>query len=386
MKNTKKYLISFIFIIVLIQGVFSEQLQNYAWGYSLDLPEGFVMSSNDNNARYQFDHSMLPITLIIASYGQDRYASTQDALNGVYSALQLDGDSENVTWRQTINTVGIFSMVIEGQEYKGWAVSVAMPRNMGTSVFLCYAPTSQYDSLEQVIVSTLDSVGIIGSTALDQGLLTRYAFPPEGDVEVTVEIGLKEIRSFIDKSDVLANEFVVQREYAILTFFAETPLWKEAWQRFYRMIYKDAYKRLQKLSFSIYNGLQADIKQEHGEDFDRVLAQTLLTWVQGFEYERIPLGTDFVPLPAIVLGEGSDCDSRALFLAVLMSHMRYDTMLFVSRDYGHAFFGIAIDGEGARLSAEGISYLLGETTAPVSIGLVPQDMSEISKWIAIEGL
>ncbi len=383
-----KRLIALI-IIILLCGTFSlvsEQLVSTKWGYSLDLPEGYAITSSQDGDRYQFDHSLFSVTLLIASYDIERFETAQAALENVYDSLQLQGDMEALLWNNEEQVVGMYGFSTSGVDYTGWAVSVLLPGAKGTTVFLCYAPSAQFTQNEQIIISTLDSIGTSQGAVLQAGILTSFAYPKEGDQQIELEVSGKKINTTIDKSDIAASEFVVQREYAILTYFANTQLWKEAWQRFYRIVYRDSYKRLQRVSFSMYNALYRDIKEAYPDDFDKELAQTLLTWVQGFEYLRIPLGTDFVPLPSIISGEGSDCDSRALLLAVLMNQMRYDTMLFVSREYSHALFGIAIEGEGARLESNGISYLLGETTAPVSIGLVPQEMSEITNWIAIDGL
>ncbi len=369
-----------------ISTITAEQLQSTKWGYTLDLPEGYELASSQNGDRYQFNHSMLPITFMIASYGQERYEDAFMALENVYKSLSLQGDMEKVRWLNEENAIGTFTLNINGEEYLGWAVSVLLTEDKGTSVFLAYAPSSQFAQCEQIIISTLDSINLVRGSILETGIITRYAYPPEGDKQITLEIAGQTIDAKIDLVDEIASEFVVQREYDILVFFSSTPLWKEAWQRFYRIIYRDSYKRLQRVAFTLYNDLYFDIKRDHPDDPDTVFAQTLLTWVQDFEYLRIPLGTDFVPLPSVVSGKGSDCDSRALLLAVLMDQMRYKTMLFISREYSHALFGIAIEGEGARLEHDGVSYLLGETTAPVSLGLVPQGMSEISNWIAIEGL
>ncbi len=386
-KKTKiNFTLCYMLLLMTLGMLNAEQLQSSKWGYSLDLPEGYVLDSSQNGDRFQFSHTMLPVTLVIASYTKDRYENSTIALNAVYENLSLKGESETLRWRNEENAVGFFTLSAGGVGYTGWAASIALPEEKGTAVFLCYSPTTQFAQNEQIIISTLDSIDVLQGTILHAGILTTYAYPKEGDQSVELDIDGKKITTVIDKSDIAASDFIVQREYDILTFFANTPLWKEAWQRFYRVIYRDSYKRLQRVSFSIYNALYLDIETDDKAEFDRALTQKLLTWVQGFTYERIPLGTDFVPLPAAISGEGSDCDSRALLLSVLMSQMRYETMLFISREYGHALFGISIAGDGARLEHNGIHYLLGETTAPIALGLVPQDMSEVSKWIGIDGL
>ncbi len=382
-----KHVLSMLFaLLLLLCPLASEEFYSPDWGYSIDLPEGFNVTSAQDNARYQFDHSLLPITFVIASYPLERYENTSVALESVYTSLQLQGETIAVTWSQTENKLGYFSMKASDVPYTGWAAAVELPNNKGVTVLLSYAPKSPYALYEQIMVSALDSFSPDMENDLEVGIFTHYGFPNEGDKNIEIEIGGKTIQTVLDKSDSMASDFVMQREYAILTYFAETPMWKQAWQRFYRMMYRDSYERLERVASSIYNALYEDIKKDNPQNYSRVFAQTMLSWTQGFTYERIPLGTDFTPLPAILEGFGSDCDSRALLLSVLMAQMDYNTMLFVSRDYGHAFFGIDIEGDGARLEENGINYLLGETTADVSIGLVPQDMSEISKWIAIEGL
>ncbi len=387
MKNQykKNSIVGAMLFFVLIT-LHSEQLYSPKWGYLLDIPEGFVLTSEQDDSRFQFEHTLIPVYMLVASYPLERYKTAMESLENVYSVLQLKGEKVSVNWNDSESVIGTFTLVSGGQNYTGWAISVANPSNNGTTVMLAYSPSEQFPQYEQIIISALDSLQIVTSKGYTAGVFTSYAFPNEGNLAISAEIGGKTINSVIDKSDVDAATFVMEREYAILTFFANTELWKEAWQRFYRMIYTDSWPRLERLAKAIYESLYQDLQQKNPNGVDIDLTQALLTWVQGFDYERIPLGTDFTPLPAILKGHGSDCDSRALLLAVLMSHMDYKTMLFVSRDYSHAFFGIAIEGQGARLNESGVSYLLGETTAPVSIGMVPQDMSEITKWIGISGL
>ncbi len=387
MKQLLKTIVSImlLFIASLIP-LCAEQLQSSYWGYTLDLPEGFVLSSQQGSSHFQFDHSLVPVSLLIASYEKERYTTAKQALTASYKSLNVQGETHSVRWRNNDNEVGSFLMQHGGVDYAGWAVSVVLPEEKGVTVCIAYAPKNVFSQYESIIVSALDSIGIDRGSHFEAGILTRYEFENEGDITITTEINGITVEGVMDKVDVKASEYVIQREYDILVFFSQTDYWQEAWQRFYRIVYRDSYKRLERFSFSLYNALYLDLEKNDPENFDTNLTQILLTWVQNFEYLRIPLGTDFVSLNAIIAGKGSDCDSRALLLAVIMNQMRYDTMLFVSREYSHAFFGIAIEGPGARLSHNGTSYLLGETTAPVALGLVPQEFSEISKWIGINGL
>ena len=45
--------------------------------------------------------------------------------------------------------------------------------------------------------------------------------------------------------------------------------------------------------------------------------------------------------------------------------------------------GIAIDAPGAKMAVNNTNYLVGETTAPVAIGLIAKDISVITDWIPV---
>ena len=160
--------------------------------------------------------------------------------------------------------------------------------------------------------------------------------------------------------------------------YMNSPLWKEAWQRYYRMIFKDSCKRLQKVSFDIYGALAPDCKDE--TDF----AQKLLSWTQEFKYEREKTASDFASLPSIISGGGSDCDSRSMLIAVILQSMNIDSIIFVSSEFHHAVAGLVSSQPGFGFSVESKTYLTGETTVPgLTWGIIDKNQSDFSKWISV---
>jgi hypothetical protein len=106
-----------------------------------------------------------------------------------------------------------------------------------------------------------------------------------------------------------------------------------------------------------------------------------LAWVQSFIYERDQTGSDFVnPVSAILEGRG-DCDSRALVWAIILEQANIPAAMMVSQEYSHAMGLVDIAGPGARFEIENKKWLVAETTAPVSLGLIGQDVSGIEHWI-----
>ena len=382
----KKKLIFSSIIFLFFSTIFADVIYSPDWDYSLDLPEGFLIVDEQDRARFRLQHSALPVELLILSYNNERYDTSRLALDDVFTKLQAEFDIAEIEWRNETQSIGCFSATMNNVLQTGWAVSVVLPENRGTTVFLCYAPEEIFADCEQIVISCLDSICIDRGSNFEAGIFTQYAFPNEGEQKIELEIAGKKIKTSIDSVDVLANEFVIQREYNILKFYADSDMWKEAWQRYYRLIYRDSYKRLEKVAFDIYSKLSSDIRKNNSDNFESAFAQTLLSWVQTFEYKRIPVGTDFASLLSIIGGEGSDCDSRAMLLCVLLDQMNYDTMLFVSLEYSHAILGINLEGVGAKISVGDKNYLVGETTAPVNLGQIAQNQSDLNKWIHIEGM
>jgi hypothetical protein len=202
--------------------------------------------------------------------------------------------------------------------------------------------------------------------------------------------------ALFDRVDAEAAQFLADREFKVLLRYAEGPQWKEAWIRFYRMIYRDAWDRLADAAFSLERIWNLDAagdepasnrappgKEADPTAADRETAARALAWVQSFTYERNLLGSDFVnPVSAALEGRG-DCDSRAILWAIVLGHANIPAAIMVSREYGHAMGLADLDGPGARFEAEGRNWLVAETTAPVAPGLIAAGNADPAKWIGV---
>ncbi|OJF77091.1 MAG: hypothetical protein BKP49_02835 [Treponema sp. CETP13] len=377
-----------IIFFALVGPIHAELLYNSTWNYTLDLPEGFELVATDGVDSFQYTHSFMPITTIIKSYSFDKYASSKETIQASFTQINATALSEidSVDWQNQDCSIAMFSMQFEGVSYEGWAFSCSLPSKKGMVLLLTYATAEKADNCQQFLLSVLDSFYLGTENIKNPGAITSYAFPSTEDISYIVHIADKDIPVTMDKEAAMANEFVIEREYAILTLYSNSELWREAWQRYYRMIYRDSYLRLQQASFEIYSQLYPLAKEIDPEHTNRELAQILLTWTQGFSYEREKTNSDFANLPSIISGDGSDCDSRSMLLSVLLAHMNCQTMMFVSAEFSHALFGIATEGskgKNAHIVVDGTSYLLGETTGHVDLGLIAVEMSDITKWISV---
>lgn len=381
-----KKLFYFLLIIFAITSYsFSEQITDRDFGFSLDIPEGFEIADyTEDGMSYVFSHPNIPVTLVMKLTEEKNAKSAAEVLNKNLKKLNASGETDSFKWNGTVCGISYFSMSLD-DNYSGWAVSAPVKIHDYYVILLCYAPESK-KGCDQFIISTINSLSINNEYLNTPGIITSYAFPPEGSESVLLKIGGKEIKTSLDKSDEEAAKFVIELEYSVLNLYANHKMWKEAWQRYYRMIYRDNAGRLQQTAKNIYDSIYPELKKSKPQDADIKYAQALLSWVQTFGYERAQskIESDFTSLPASIKGKGSDCDSRSMLVSVLLNYTGIDTAMLVSREYSHAVVVTDIPAPGQTFTMEnGREYLFGETTARVTWGMLAQDQADRTKWIPV---
>ena len=381
-----KKLFYFLFIIFAITSYsFSEQITDRDFGFSLDIPEGFEIADyTEDGMSYVFSHPNIPVTLVMKLTEEKNAKSAAEVLNKNLKKLNASGETDSFKWNGTVCGISYFSMSLD-DNYSGWAVSAPVKIQDYYVILLCYAPESK-KGCDQFIISTINSLSINNEYLNTPGIITSYAFPPEGSESVLLKIGGKEIKTSLDKSDEEAAKFVIDLEYSVLNLYANHKMWKEAWQRYYRMIYRDNAGRLQQTAKNIYDSIYPELKKSKPQDADIKYAQALLSWVQTFGYERTQskIESDFTSLPASIKGKGSDCDSRSMLVSVLLNYTGIDTAMLISREYSHAVVVTDIPAPGQTFTMEnGREYLFGETTARVTWGMMAQDQADRTKWIPV---
>ena len=377
-----------IFLLLIFfsfSGLWAEQITDRDFGFSLDIPEGFEIADyTEDGMSYIFSHPNIPVTLIMKITTEPGLTTAADILKKNLGKLNAKSQIDSFMWNGSPCGVGTFTMTLD-DNYFGWATSAPVKIQDFYVLLICYAPESK-KGCEQFIISTINSLCIDSEKLNTPGIITSYAFPPEGRKSLTLKIGTSQINTSIDKSDEEAAKFIIDLEYAVLKLYANHKMWKEAWQRYYRMIYRDNSGRLQEAASDIYNTLYPELKRTKPQDADIKYAQALLSWVQTFGYERAASKdeSDFTSLPAAISGKGSDCDSRSMLICALLNYTGIDTALLISREYSHAMVVTDIPAPGQTFTMEnGREYLFGETTARVTWGMIAQDQADRKKWIPV---
>ena len=383
-KGMQRLFLLFLIFFAATQS-FAEPITDRDFGFSLDVPEGFEIADyTQDGMSYVFSHPNIPVTLIMKITGEPDAQDSREVLKTNLAKLSAKGDTDSFLWSGKTCGISNFSMQID-TSYTGWAVTAPVKITGYYVLLLCYAPSDK-PGCEQFIISTLNSLCINDDLKNTPGIITSYAFPAEGRKTISVKIGDKQIKTSLDKIDEEAAKFTVDLEYAVLNLYANHKMWKEAWQRYYRMVYRDNAGRLEQAAADIYNALYPDLKMKYHQDADIKYAQSLLTWVQGFGYQRAATKneSDFTSLPAAISGKGSDCDSRSMLVSALLNYTGIDTAILISREYSHAITVTDIPAPGQTFTMEnGREYLMGETTAKVTWGMISQDHADRTKWIPV---
>ena len=366
--------------------LFSEIILDKDFGFSLDIPEGFELAdSTEDGTSILLSHPNLPVTLAIKIYYQKEYKSSSESLNSALNKLSAQGSIDELTWQGKKCSISTFNMSLD-QNYKGWAVGAPVKLD-SYLVVLGYAPENIFQQCQFFIVSAINSLCIDDNSYNTPGIFIDYAFPKAGKEQFSCNIAGKTITSSLDKSDSEAADCLINIEYSVLMLYAKHPKVMEAWERYYRLIYRDSFARIANFSSDLYEELYPLAQTENPNNPNIAYAQKILSWVQGFHYKRADEKTasDFTSLPATLLGQGNDCDSRSLLVCTLLKSVGIDSIFLFSPSYSHALAATAIKAGGQTylLKENNVEYLMGETTANVTWGMIAQEHADRKKWVPV---
>jgi hypothetical protein len=406
----------FLFLFIPAVSGLSSPLYSPAWGFRLDLPEGYEYTGGDGKTRFSFQHPGGAVfdLAVYARPNQTVKALVDDTIRRLGSR----GDVSYFEYRNKLaalielkfsdpgsgNSGGREPGRSSGAPLEGWALCVELGRPAGENaaargasagppllLALAYGPAGKTD-LAVLHLSALDSLAPSEMERRFPGPITAFSYP-RGDLRKRPLAGLN-FEALTGEHDADAAQALVDREYGVLRRYLTSGQWQEAWVRFYRAIYRDSWERLADAAFQLERywnapppgsqeaGPQAAGPAKTGEE-NRALAGKALGWVQSFVYERDLMGSDFVNLVSAAFEGRGDCDSRALLWAIVLSQANIPAAIMVSREYGHAMGLADLEGPGARFEAEGKKWLAAETTAPVGLGLIGKDVSNIEAWLGV---
>jgi len=247
-------------------------------------------------------------------------------------------------------------------------------------VAISFSAVEDFDAYRDTLLSTLDSIALGENGLLEPGPVSRAVspYPDEDREQFRIDFEGISIPVALSPAAMEATQELIEREARVLVVYGGTEYADAAWRRYYRMLFRDLYRR----SRPLYAALRQHLSPEDYSDYE--IAVKLLEWVQDFEYERLDTLSDcLTPLRAAVEHRG-DCDARGLLYAIMLHYYGIDSVLMVSAVYSHSMVGVDVDGKGARFGHNGKDYLVAETTDQVELGLIDRSMADPNKWLGID--
>lgn len=379
----------FIFSLLIFVPVYCLELQSPEFGFFMDIPEGFLLTEKRGNDRYRFQNLVFPAEMQIAVYPAENFNTGKEALDHITGQIGSGEPVSEFTWRH--RKAAIAKLVFpQGQNPapdipggSGWGAAAELPLGKGWITVISYNYSDSLkkspveiseEEIELFHLSVLDSFSTDMGTGYSAGLVTTFCFPKEGEIHSTFETAKTKIPVPFDKSDQEASQYLIEREFKILTKYMGNEYMTDAWKRYYRMIYRDSWERLEKAAFILDNHLPENPRER---------AEELIQWLFDFTYERNFQGSDFLNLPEAFTDRWGDCDTRSLLLVLLMKQTGTDGVLLISPEFGHSVAAIAIDRDGTYFQINGKKYAVVDLTSSKTGGKLAEEMADPSKWFAV---
>ena len=363
----------------------AEPLLLAPFGCSLDLPEGWVPVSGDDPSRLSFSNPLSGAMLQCGIFTHDPDLGAETLGKDFSKQLSAREKGASFSSPAGMRTSRRWIFRVQAPPFRGFLLVVSGihgSRIHGSgspaeedALLVAFIPAASFDRERDSLVSVLDSFSPDEEGRLLPGPVSQSLSPfPARDLRrAHLDFLGGAVEVSVGRGEVEATQGLIEREARILVAYKAGH--REAWQRYYRMIYRDNYRRLD----GVFAGIRGRLRQRGIAPGEYPVE--LLSWIQGFSYVRTGTLSDFLSPVSAVLSASGDCDSLAILYAALLDHLGIDAILFVSTKYSHALAGVDISRPGATIDFEGRRYLVAEMTERVPIGLIAQDMADASAWI-----
>ena len=384
----KKNRISLLLLLCFITAFHSQQLyaKEYyleTWECFLDLPQG-ITPVEITGDKATFGDENETVFFQIKVYPPGSYDSAGDMFRDIKEKIKADGEGAPFVYQDKDAHFGDLSFNIGPVSYKGYSVMInSSDRDW---VILSFCETEVYDAFHFNLLSAIDSFSIDIPALYKPGPVSAFyetSFDKPAPVTISVPFENGRIDIEADANAIEASEVTAEREAWVLSQFSAEDT--DAWSRFYRMIYRDNFEKIEALSDRVSRMLAPGTGGTGGGRLtDTDISARLLSWLQDFSYARTGTIADFSPPLSALRDHAGDCDSLGLIYIMLLKRYGIDAILMVSAEYSHSMAAVDIPGQGARFSFGGRQFLVAELTENVSLGQINAAMADPAKWLGIE--
>lgn len=347
--------------------------------YTVFVPEGWSTLDATDLSELSFVSDDQTVVFQISVFDGSDYRSSLEMHEHLTADFRTESDGERFKYNGDDAYLADVVFTDGANELRGWFLFIN--RTDRDYYLFSFAGRDYYEDKLPFILSVLDSFRIEDNgTKLLPGAVSQfyYPFPGKGDAMAQMVLGGNIVSFQTDLQEFDASQMVIEREAQLMKYYqdlGDKPKFEEAWKRYYNIIYRDNYSRFASLAESIESAL--------ARYDDREKAVILLNWIQNFEYTSSGTFSDLLSPISAVSHEKGDCDARGLSYSIMLDYLGIDSLLLVSWQYKHSISAVNVPGDGARYPFGNETYLVGETTEVVDMGMIPETMAEGEKWIPV---
>ena len=345
------------------------------WQCFADLPQG-ITPIEITDTKATFSNQEETFFFQIKVYPHQQYKSASEIFEDVKMKINAEGEGGSFIYQGRDSVFADYSFMLNQIAYRGYSLLVNGDKY--DWVILSFCEEAVYESFHFLLLSALDSFSVDETSFFSPGPVSSFYETSYGvvdDVKIEVPFEKQRIIFNADSHAVEASEVAAEREARVLSGYTASDT--DAWSRFYRMIYRDNFSRVDQL----FNQISGECLK--GITDSREISERLLSWFQEFSYSRTGTIADFSPPLKLLKDYSGDCDSLALLYIMLLKRFGIDAILMVSAEYSHSMAAVDIEGKGARFNFNGKNYLVAEMTRDIAIGQIDAAMADPSKWLGI---
>ncbi|MFW6261603.1 MAG: hypothetical protein ACOC6J_08485 [Spirochaetota bacterium] len=379
MKHFPRGLAVALVLVALATPAFALAAVNPEFGYSVDLPVGWVEADGSDPEHIGFlspnSDAMIQIIALDPGTGSDGL----EIARVMFDEVDGEGEPEAFEYQGREAALSELAFTTGGLDVQGYLVTIN--DRAADYAILAFAAMESYEVAHDHLLSAIDSFSIGEKSRVYPGPVSQYFYPfPAPDERATSVPFLDRSLPFaVDPGAEESAKVVVDRESRILEPYGalDEEVAHDAWRRYFRMIYRDNYMRLAPVAGEVEAILEAD-------GLPRVdYPHELLAWLQGFDYERTGGLSDFQPPVSCLANASGDCDSLAMTYVIILHHLGFDAIMMASNVHAHALAAVDAQGGGARFPFEDKQWLVAELTADVGLGQIDQRMADPEGWIGV---
>lgn len=349
------------------------------YNYSIYPLEGWKLQGYSSDAELSWMSAEMDIACSVSAYEGSMFSSVEE----MFSTLSLEYNGEGgfypFIYQGMDAVIGEIKFEISGKIYKGWLLFMNGDEfDYHLNAFSLY---ESYEESQNEILSVIDSFAYGKNGTLNMGPVSTFL-----DSSNSKNFQIYTMDFFDHPLHITSSEYdfnnaqtIIEREAEIMNNYSEDPdRFYEAWKRYYKLIFRDNYSRLEPL----YQALYPYLAQDRYTEYD--LTEIIMFWLQTYTYEREGGQSDLLSPLASSSKQVGDCDARSLIMGILLHKFGIQTLLLTSEKVKHAMIAAKIPGEGVKYIHNNDEYLRIELTKKALIGEITESIIDESLWTPVE--